>query len=280
MMLDVLVVDDSDLIRTVILKTLRLADVPLGSAYEAANGKEALQLMEDNWVDLVLADINMPVMDGVEMVERMHASKDLSGIPVIMVTTEGSPTRIDALHEQGIAAYIRKPFTPETLRGVVTDVTSRWAQDQHSTLVDDVVRTVLERFTFMYGEHVPRSDVLPLEEEALLARMTFTGSVEGVMSIAAPLSLCRQMAVNILGSDIPPHTLLEKEADALGEVLNMACGQISTALDERAVIDLTPPIVTRLSAEDWQRILDASSTFPFNVEGWPALLSLAVRPPK
>ena len=75
MPLDVLVVDDSDVIRAMIMKTLRLAQVPVRTAFEAANGREALDLLEDNWVDLVLADINMPVMDGVEMVEQMRARR-------------------------------------------------------------------------------------------------------------------------------------------------------------------------------------------------------------
>ena len=122
MALNILVVDDSDTVRAVIAKTLQLAGVPIGELFEAANGEEALQLLDDNWIDLVFADINMPVMNGVEMVDRMHKDGLLKTIPVVIVSTEGSTTRIDLLKAKGVSGYIRKPFTPELLRQVVDDL--------------------------------------------------------------------------------------------------------------------------------------------------------------
>ncbi len=122
MSVNILLVDDSETVRAVMAKTLGLADIPLGELHEAANGKEALGILADNWIDLVLADINMPVMGGVEMVEKMGEDGLLETIPVIIVSTEGSATRIEELRSKGASAYLRKPFTPELLLEVVCDV--------------------------------------------------------------------------------------------------------------------------------------------------------------
>ena len=119
---NILIVDDSKTIRSVIKKTLDIADVPVGDLYEAENGKEALDVMNSNWIDLVFADINMPVMSGIEMVKKMSEDNILDKTPVIIVSTEGSKTRIDELLELGVKAYLRKPINPEELRNIVKEV--------------------------------------------------------------------------------------------------------------------------------------------------------------
>ncbi len=119
---NILIVDDSSIIRAVIKKTLKLAEVPVHELYEAGDGREGLEILRGHWVDLVFADINMPVMTGIEMVEQMAADEGLKGIPVVIVSTEGSATRIEELSKMGVRAYIRKPFTPEILRDVVREV--------------------------------------------------------------------------------------------------------------------------------------------------------------
>ena len=122
MAFNILIVDDSKTIRSVIKKTLQIAEVPIGQLYEASNGEEGLALMKDQWVDLVFADINMPVMTGIEMIEHMVHDDLLSKTPVVIISTEGSKTRIEELFKMGVRAYIRKPITPEILRTVIKDV--------------------------------------------------------------------------------------------------------------------------------------------------------------
>ena len=119
---NILIVDDSKTIRSVIKKTLNIADVPVGDLYEAENGKEALDVMNSNWIDLIFADINMPVMTGIEMIKKMSEDNTLDKTPVIIVSTEGSKTRIDELLELGVKAYLRKPINPEELRNIVKEV--------------------------------------------------------------------------------------------------------------------------------------------------------------
>lgn len=122
MAFNVLIIDDSKIVRQVIAKTLRIAGVQVNEVHEASNGQEALAVLGQHWIDLVFADINMPVMNGVELIERMSADSMLKSIPVVVVSTEGSATRIEKLKSKGISAYIRKPFTPEEIRQVVDEV--------------------------------------------------------------------------------------------------------------------------------------------------------------
>ncbi len=118
MALNILVVDDSSVMRAIIIKTLRLSQLPLGEVHQAPNGQEALKVLEGNWVDLALVDINMPVMDGEEMMNRMRQNPATADLPVIIVSTEGRDTRREGLRRKG-AGFVHKPFTPEALRDAV-----------------------------------------------------------------------------------------------------------------------------------------------------------------
>jgi two-component system chemotaxis response regulator CheY len=119
--LNVLIVDDSGVMRTMIQKILQIIELPLGEIFQAGNGRAGLELLHRNWIDLVVADINMPVMSGEEMISAMQESPELKGIPVLVVSTEGSSTRIERLRALG-ARFLHKPFTPETFRDVVMDI--------------------------------------------------------------------------------------------------------------------------------------------------------------
>lgn len=122
MAFNILIVDDSSTVRAMIRKTLVLSKIPLGELFEAGNGAEALDRLKTSWVDLVLCDINMPVMSGQELVAHMREDDLLKTIPVAIVSTEGSDERIDELKAMGISAYLRKPFKPEEIGALVLDV--------------------------------------------------------------------------------------------------------------------------------------------------------------
>lgn len=122
MAFNILIVDDSKVVRSIIEKTLRMGRLPLGELYFAGNGKEALEQIDKHWVDVIFADINMPVMNGVEMIEKLSENGVTQSIPVIIVSTEGSTTRIEHLKSKGVTAYVRKPFQPEEFNSVVNNV--------------------------------------------------------------------------------------------------------------------------------------------------------------
>ncbi len=122
MAFNVLVVDDSAVMRQMVVRTLKMSGLPLGTVHEAGNGEEGLFMLQEEWIDLLLLDINMPVMDGEEMLRRLRAKPEGANLPVIVVSTEGSETRLAALQELG-ASIVHKPFAPETLRDVILRVT-------------------------------------------------------------------------------------------------------------------------------------------------------------
>jgi two-component system chemotaxis response regulator CheY len=122
MALNVLVVDDSAVMRAVILKMLRMADVPLGEIHEAADGRAAMGVLDENWIDLVFLDLNMPVMNGEELIREVRAREELSDLPILIVSTEGSQTRIDRLQRQGMR-FIHKPFSPEAFYEAIREMT-------------------------------------------------------------------------------------------------------------------------------------------------------------
>ena len=122
MAFNILIIDDSKIIRSVIKKTLEISGIPVGTILEASNGLEGLTVMRENWIDLVFADLNMPVMNGLEMLDMMAQEKLLQKTPVLICSTEGSKTRIEELFKKGVRAFIRKPITPEILRNVVKEV--------------------------------------------------------------------------------------------------------------------------------------------------------------
>jgi two-component system chemotaxis response regulator CheY len=122
MSLNILVVDDSAVMRSIVIKALRMSGLSLGELYQAANGQEGLDMLDEHWVDLVLLDINMPVMSGDEMIERLRKSAEQHNLPIIVVSTESSETRIQALSDDGIG-FVHKPFNPQTLREQVIALT-------------------------------------------------------------------------------------------------------------------------------------------------------------
>ena len=123
MSLNILVVDDSTTMRKMIIRTLHLCGLPLGEIYEATNGHEGLLSLAKNRVDLALVDINMPEMNGDEMISRARKNPIFKDLPMVVVSTEGSTTRISALLSNHRVGFVHKPFTPERLSQVVHEVT-------------------------------------------------------------------------------------------------------------------------------------------------------------
>ncbi|MFH1747084.1 MAG: response regulator [Planctomycetota bacterium] len=119
---NILIVDDSATMRRMIKRTLGMCGLDIAEVHEASNGIEALARMDEHAIHAVLLDINMPVMGGVKLVERIHDDPRLKEVPIIIASTEGSETRIAQLMEAGARAYIRKPFHPEQLRDILAPI--------------------------------------------------------------------------------------------------------------------------------------------------------------
>jgi two-component system chemotaxis response regulator CheY len=117
-----LIVDDSSVMRKIVERSLRQAGIDLAQVFEAGNGAEALGVLKESPVDLILCDINMPVMDGLEFVRQLKSVENAKGIPVVMITTEGSESHVVEALSHGARGYIRKPFTPDQVKEHVVPV--------------------------------------------------------------------------------------------------------------------------------------------------------------
>ena len=116
MPLDILIVDDSAAIRKILQRVLRQTDVPIGEVFEAGDGLEAIQVLKERRVGLVLSDINMPNMDGLQLLGEIKANAEWKNVPIVMVTTEGSHNKVIEAVNLGAAGYVRKPFTAEQIK--------------------------------------------------------------------------------------------------------------------------------------------------------------------
>jgi two-component system chemotaxis response regulator CheY len=111
-----LIVDDSSVMRKIVERSLRQAGLDTMVVYEAGNGAEGLDLLRSKDVDLILSDINMPSMDGLEFLRQIRAQELAPGVPVVMITTESSEEHVKQAILAGARGYIRKPFTAEQVK--------------------------------------------------------------------------------------------------------------------------------------------------------------------
>ncbi|HEV2646461.1 MAG TPA: response regulator [Acidobacteriaceae bacterium] len=115
----VLVVDDSAMMRKVVLRVLKMAELEFDTILEAGDGSEALELLRTNQVNLIMCDINMPVMSGIELLQKIKVEKLAANVPIVMVTTENSEPQVRQAILAGARGYIRKPFTVDHIRNNV-----------------------------------------------------------------------------------------------------------------------------------------------------------------
>ncbi len=118
----VLIVDDSSMMRTMIKRVLRLSQVPVEEIYEAENGAEALEILETRDVQLLLTDINMPVMNGIDLLRELADDDRWDGLAKVVISTDRSCLRREEVAGLDVRCYVEKPFTPEVMRDVLCEM--------------------------------------------------------------------------------------------------------------------------------------------------------------
>jgi two-component system, chemotaxis family, chemotaxis protein CheY len=131
MTFNMLIVDDSFSMRSVIRKIITLSGFKMDQCYEAQNGREALEVLSKQWVDVIISDINMPEMNGIEFLKQLKQDNLFKEIPVIFVTTEGSKERIQEAIDSGAGGFLKKPFLPEELRKLLCDLVGLSEEGQY-----------------------------------------------------------------------------------------------------------------------------------------------------
>lgn len=135
MMFDILIVDDSKAVLFMFKKIIDLSGTPVRNLYTAINGQEALDLLKTNPVDLIMTDINMPVMDGFELIENLKKNPGLSHIPVIVITTEGRDKYVEKAYKLGAVNYIKKPCRPEQVKQLILETLG--VEENETNIPDD-----------------------------------------------------------------------------------------------------------------------------------------------
>ena len=120
--LNLLVVDDSQMMRMMIKRAAGLSTIPLGTIYEASNGEEALRLLETISVDALFTDINMPVMTGLELLEAIDRQDRWRGLLRVIISTDGSTEHRESAERLSACRYVEKPFRPEAIRDVLSSL--------------------------------------------------------------------------------------------------------------------------------------------------------------
>ena len=118
----ILIVDDSLPMRSVIKRTLKAAGYGSADLLEAANGQEAIDLLKNNWVDIIITDYNMPVMNGLEFIKAIKKEEESKDIPVVVISTEGNESKIKEFMDCGAVGYITKPFAAEAIRDLIVKI--------------------------------------------------------------------------------------------------------------------------------------------------------------
>jgi two-component system chemotaxis response regulator CheY len=119
---NILIVDDSVMMRAMIKRVLGFTDVPVGAVYEAGNGVEALAVLEGHDVDVLFTDINMPVMNGTELLRTVAADSRWRSVSRVIISTDGSASRRGEAANLEVRCYLEKPISPEVIRDVLTAV--------------------------------------------------------------------------------------------------------------------------------------------------------------
>ena len=123
--LNILIVDDSAMMRMMIKRVAGLCEIPIQHIYEAANGAEALEVLATKDVDALFTDINMPVMTGTELLREIGKHERYRHLTRVIISTDGSTARREEARELNVRLYVEKPFRPEVMRDVLAEVTAR-----------------------------------------------------------------------------------------------------------------------------------------------------------
>ncbi len=225
MSLRVLIVDDSATMRRIVARALAAAGVEPDDVVEAADGREALRLVFTQPVDLVVTDLHMPGMDGLELVEHLRENEGTRDVPVIAVTSDRQAPTLERLRAVGVHV-VRKPFTAEDFAAVVDEVRARvCGLEGAESALRDVVTEALETMAFSVADcdEAPEVDDY---SDALAARVELRGALAADVTLVAPASAAARLVAAMLGSavdDIDP-------ADGLGELANVVAGRLAREL--------------------------------------------------
>lgn len=240
---DILIVDDSAILRKVMRKAIGQLGVADERISEAGNGREALEVLADHSVDLILLDMHMPEMNGHEFAQAKSADPSISEIPFVVVSTEANAQRLMEMVELGALGVLRKPFEPEDLRRMVADYLPQEAMDEvappsetvgeplpglAAEQLDALIANALERTAFVLTDQAESELTKGFDQHA---HITYTSEDEEAdVFLSASEGFLREFAASILGMDEDDPSLSDELMAGLTELANILAGEIVVCL--------------------------------------------------
>jgi two-component system, chemotaxis family, chemotaxis protein CheY len=270
---NILIVDDSSLTRKIVRRVIEMTQLDVDQFLDAENGAEALKILEQSSVDLVLSDLNMPEMSGVEMVHRMKSAQATKSIPVVIISTESKTVRIRELLAEGVKDYLHKPFTPEKFKDLIQALCKA---PEHKTdkLSTEALRKALETMAFLTV--VPVDDDMVVPQKTVMAEIGFSGRYNGAIQILASLDFCRILAENIGAIENADDRIA---CDALKELSNVTCGLFlpKVVTSTADTFDVTVPTIKSCDdSSQWSEFVADKDSCVLNVEGHAVAMRLMV----
>ena len=221
----ILIVDDSTTTRAVIARMIQATGVPVGPLVEAANGREALDVMASGAISLVLTDLNMPVMDGIELLNQMRGNEKLRAIPVVVISAQPDEAQIEQLKTAGANAYLQKPVTPKAIRDTIPPLLLTIEQavpESGNPFTQDLTNALAQALDEMALISPDMREPIDLnaQVEVRMTTIAFSGDgLHGSLSLKAPKAFGEAVA----GQSTLGNTQ-EAADDALNELANITCG--------------------------------------------------------
>lgn len=237
--LNILIVDDSATMRQFVRRAVQLSDIPVGEVHEAANGKEALAVIDAHDVDALFTDLNMPVMSGPELLRELERQGRQMPIRIV-VSTDGSEARRQEM--KGLARwYVNKPVRPELVRDLLGELANSLPTNLRT--LDRALAVVAEESFFTLVDPVP-DNLAPPDGHLVTAKVVFEGGFSGVLSCTMPRALAHELTAAFSGTRPEEIAVADPAVDDLaGEFTNMVCGRWLSDVAPQQLFSLTHPSV-------------------------------------
>ncbi|HOO47511.1 MAG TPA: response regulator [Deltaproteobacteria bacterium] len=275
---NILLVDDSNVVKTALIMILNRSSLPIDQIYDASDGVEALQILDANRVHLVITDINMPNMDGEELIERMRSDPAKKAIPVVVISTEGSSVRIEHLKSLDIKAYLRKPFKAEDVHTMVSDTLLTGMKKSPFEFLLQAMQQVMPSMASMSPGFPESGDVPVMQGDALNVNIAYSGWHSGEIGLILERQVVSRIAARIMGLDDAEDISDDMIDDALRELMNVICGHFITLMyGDKSVLDVATPQVFPVKNALCNMLRSSPDIHAFMLDDAPALGRIRIR---
>jgi len=269
---NILLVDDSNVVKASLIRILSGSSLPVDQIFDAGDGIEALGILESNSVSLVITDINMPGMNGEELVERMRSDPAKQGIPIVVISTDGSAARIDRLKSLDIEAYLRKPFKADEVTAVLSELLLTGMEKSPFEFLIQAMRQVMPSMADTSPRFPESGDVPAMEGEALNVRVGYSGEHTGELGLILESSLASRIAARIMGLDDSEDIPGDMIEDALRELMNVICGHFTALMyGDNALFNISTPQVFSVKNALCNMLKSSPDIHAFMIDDSPAL---------